>query len=71
MMYTMARAICIIPARSESSRFPKKIFTPINGEPMFARVYAIAKTSGVFEEVYVASHNVEVQKRVNRRTSHF
>lgn len=67
MMYTMARAICVIPARSESSRFPNKIFTSINGEPMFARVYAIAKASEVFEEVYVASHNVEVQEACEQR----
>jgi 3-deoxy-manno-octulosonate cytidylyltransferase (CMP-KDO synthetase) len=58
----MVKAICIIPARLESTRFPNKIFTEINGKKMLFIVYDLAVKSGVFEEVYVASHNSEVLK---------
>lgn len=56
----MGKKICIIPARLESSRFPRKILTDINGKMMFAAVYDIAVNSGVFDKVYVATHNTEV-----------
>jgi 3-deoxy-manno-octulosonate cytidylyltransferase (CMP-KDO synthetase) len=56
----MASKICIIPARLESSRFPNKILTDINGKKMFVAVYDIAIESGVFDQVYVATHNKEV-----------
>lgn len=56
----MAKKICIIPARLESSRFPNKILTDINGKKMFEAVYDIAVHSGVFDNVYVATHNQEV-----------
>ena len=39
----MAKAICIIPARLESTRFPNKILTDIQGMLMFERVYHIAQ----------------------------
>lgn len=60
MIFTMGKVICIIPARLESSRFPNKILTVINGKKMFLAVYDIAVQSGVFDNVYVASHNHEV-----------
>lgn len=56
----MAKSICIIPARLESSRFPNKILTDIDGNKMFVAVYGIAIQSGVFDKVYVATHNIEV-----------
>lgn len=56
----MVRKICIIPARLESSRFPNKILTDINGKRMFVAVYDIALKSGIFEGVFIASHNLEV-----------
>ena len=56
----MAKAICIIPARLESSRFPNKILTEINGTAMFERVYQIAQASGVFSRVFIASPNLEI-----------
>ena len=59
-MISMAKAICIIPARLESSRFPNKILTDIQGMPMFERVYHIAQVSGVFSRVFIASPNPEI-----------
>lgn len=56
----MGKNICIIPARLESSRFPRKIITDINGKEMFLAVYDIAVKSGIFDNVYVATHNDEV-----------
>jgi len=56
----MAKKICIIPARLESSRFPNKILTQINGKKMLVVVYEIAVKSKVFDQVYVATHNHEI-----------
>lgn len=58
----MPKVICIVPARVESARFPNKIFTPIHGKAMFHRVFEIAQKSGVFDQVYIASHNEAVQQ---------
>jgi 3-deoxy-manno-octulosonate cytidylyltransferase (CMP-KDO synthetase) len=58
----MGKKICVIPARLESSRFPNKILTEINGKNMFVAVYDIAIRSGLFDKVYVATHNEEVIK---------
>ncbi|MDB9929660.1 NTP transferase domain-containing protein, partial [Schleiferiaceae bacterium] len=63
----MARAICIIPARLESSRFPNKILTDIQGMPMFERVYHIAQVSGVFSAVFIASPNPEILQLCEQR----
>lgn len=63
----MARAICIIPARLESSRFPNKILTDIQGMPMFERVYHIAQVSGVFSKVFIASPNPEILELCEQR----
>lgn len=60
MIFTMTKAICIIPARLESSRFPRKILTSIKGTPMFLHVYERAVDSALFDGVYVATHNAEV-----------
>jgi 3-deoxy-manno-octulosonate cytidylyltransferase (CMP-KDO synthetase) len=56
----MVKAICIIPARLESTRFPNKILTDIQGMLMFERVYHIAQRSGVFLKVFVATPNPEI-----------
>lgn len=66
-MISMAKAICIIPARLESSRFPNKILTDIQGMPMFERVYHIAQVSGVFSRVFVASPNPEILELCDQR----
>jgi 3-deoxy-manno-octulosonate cytidylyltransferase (CMP-KDO synthetase) len=63
----MAKAICIIPARLESSRFPNKILTDIQGMPMFERVYHIAQVSGVFSKVFIASPNPEILELCEQR----
>ncbi|PTM16170.1 MAG: 3-deoxy-manno-octulosonate cytidylyltransferase [Bacteroidetes bacterium] len=66
-MISMAKAICIIPARLESSRFPNKILTDIQGMPMFERVYHIAQVSGVFSTVFIASPNPEILELCEQR----
>lgn len=63
----MAKAICIIPARLESSRFPNKILTDIQGMPMFERVYHIAQVSGMFSRVFIASPNPEILELCEQR----
>lgn len=63
----MAKAICIIPARLESSRFPNKILTDIKGMPMFERVYHIAQVSDVFSRVFIASPNPKILESCDQR----
>ncbi len=63
----MAKAICIIPARLESSRFPNKILTDIQGMPMFERVYHIAQVSDVFSRVFIASPNPKILELCDQR----
>ena len=63
----MAKAICIIPARLESSRFPNKILTEIQGMPMFERVYHIAQVSDVFSRVFIASPNPKILELCDQR----
>ena len=63
----MAKAICIIPARLESSRFPNKILTDIRGMPMFERVYHIAQVSDVFSRVFIASPNPKILELCDQR----
>ena len=45
----------IIPARLESTRLPKKVLADIGGSSMLQRVYQVAVTSLLFEQVIVAT----------------
>ena len=60
MTSKMSKAICIIPARLESKRFPRKIFVPIHGKALFHYVYDLAVSTELFQEVRIATHNREV-----------
>lgn len=48
----------IIPARLESSRFPKKVLVPINGVPMFV---ATAKRVLELDDVVIATDSEEIR----------
>jgi 3-deoxy-manno-octulosonate cytidylyltransferase (CMP-KDO synthetase) len=54
-------AVILIPARLNSSRFPQKILTPINGKPMILHVLQRAQSLN-FCECYVACCCESVQK---------
>jgi len=53
----------VIPARFASSRFPGKPLAMISGKPMIQWVYE--RTSQVFDDVYVATDDVRIQKAVD------
>lgn len=46
--------VCVIPARLESKRFPRKLLQPIDGKPLLQYVYENAKQSKRAERVIVA-----------------
>ncbi|MDR0942423.1 MAG: 3-deoxy-manno-octulosonate cytidylyltransferase [Holosporales bacterium] len=56
-------AVIIIPARLNSSRFPKKILCPIDGKPLIVRVLEQAKDLDLCE-CYIACCCEEVKKIV-------
>ncbi len=56
----MIKAIGIIPARMESSRFPGKPLKKICHIPMIGHVYLRSKLSNLLDEVYVATCNNEI-----------
>ncbi len=55
----MAQAVILIPARYESSRFPGKPLTLIDGKPMIHRVYQNMEDSGL--DVAVVTDNDKIE----------
>lgn len=58
-------AICIIPARMESTRFPGKPLALINGVPMIQHVYNNCVECRRFYQVYIATDSAEIQTYCN------
>lgn len=54
--------VALIPARAGSKRIPGKNTRLLAGAPLIAWTIQAAKESGVFDEVFVASEDVETQK---------
>lgn len=54
------KAIGLIPARMESSRFPGKSLVKIEGLPMVVHVFKRSKLSKSLDEVYVATDSQEI-----------
>lgn len=48
------KVICVIPARLASSRFPRKILTPLLGKPLVQWVWEAAAKVSFFDEVLFA-----------------
>jgi len=60
------KAIALIPARLEASRFPKKLLTPILGKSVLLRTYESALQTGLFDDVIVvADHDDLINEIVN------
>lgn len=55
-----AEALCIIPARGGSKRFPRKNLASIAGRPLVAQAVRVAVASGLFRTVCVSSDSDEV-----------
>ena len=54
------KAYCLIPARGGSKRIPRKNIKLFHGKPLIAWSIEVAKSSGLFEEVYVSTDDVEI-----------
>lgn len=49
------KVIALIPARYNASRFPGKLMAMLDGEAVILKTYRAAKSTGLFEEVYVVT----------------
>ena len=54
------KVIAIIPARLQSTRLPRKVLADINGLSMLQRVYDMAQSCGIFDQILVATDSEEV-----------
>lgn len=57
-------AVCVIPARLESVRFPRKLLQAINGKPLLQYVYENAKRAKRIDQVIVACDHELLRKSV-------
>lgn len=62
----LKRAIGIIPARMESTRFPGKPLALINGSPMVQLVYEATKGANLIFPLYVATDSLEICETCER-----
>lgn len=56
------KAVGIIPARFESSRFPGKVLVDISGKTMLQRVWERAKSASSLEKVIIACDDQRIMK---------
>jgi len=59
------KAICVIPARYASTRFPGKPLADIAGQSMIKRVYQRAQSVQNIDEVLVATDDKRIEQEVN------
>lgn len=62
----MLDSVCIIPARGGSSRIPRKNIKNFFGKPIIAYSIELAKSSGIFDRVYVSTEDVEIAEISNK-----
>lgn len=55
---------CVVPARLESKRFPRKALYVIDGQPMVCRTMQRAIDAECFSEVFCFTDSVEIKKAV-------
>jgi 3-deoxy-manno-octulosonate cytidylyltransferase (CMP-KDO synthetase) len=56
------KIICVIPARLQSSRFPKKVLCDLLGKPLLVWVYEAANRVKAFDKVVFAIDSLETAK---------
>lgn len=54
------RIVCVIPARLQSSRFPRKMLAKLGDKPLVQWAYEGAKQCSIFSDVIVAVDHVEL-----------
>lgn len=55
----MTKIACVIPARLQSSRFPKKILALLHGKPLLQWVWEAASRVSLFDSVTIAIDSIE------------
>lgn len=58
------KAIALIPARLDASRFPRKLLAEIRGKTVIARTYESAVSMGLFSEVIVVTDSDEIREEI-------
>lgn len=53
-MFKEKTIVCVIPARLESSRFPRKILASLAGKPLIQWVWEAARKVSLFDQVIIA-----------------
>ena len=56
--------IALIPARLESTRFPRKMLADLNGQSVILTTYLNAIETGLFDQVYVVTNSKEIQVEI-------
>lgn len=56
--------IALIPARLESTRFPRKMLADLNGQSVILTTYLNAVETGLFDQVYVVTNSREIQAEI-------
>jgi 3-deoxy-manno-octulosonate cytidylyltransferase (CMP-KDO synthetase) len=56
--------IAVIPARYDSVRFPGKLMEMLGDRPVITRTYEAALSTGLFDEVFVATDSDVIRKEV-------
>ena len=54
------KSICVIPARGGSKRIPRKNIKMFHGKPIIAWSIEKAKSSGLFEDVFISTDDKEI-----------
>lgn len=60
------KIICVIPARLESTRLPRKILATIGGKTMLEQVFHAAKRCVQFDEILFAIDSTEAAEEIDR-----
>lgn len=60
------KSICVIPARGGSKRIPRKNIKIFHGKPLIAWSIEVAKSSGLFENVYISTDDEEIASVAKR-----
>ena len=62
----LSRPICIIPARGNSKRLPRKNIIDLCGRPLISWIICEAIQSGIFSHVYVSTDDTEIASVAKR-----
>ena len=56
----------LIPARYGATRFPGKLMQPLGGVSVIRRTFEAARSSGLFQQVVVATDSDEIEEEIKQ-----